>query len=365
MRGKEVTTSPSRKRPWELHAIVCLSLIAVGASVATGYLRLRSSETEHLLFMVGMTFSLIGLFRGSQIAWWASTIAFAILAVAMSYATWELINRFGFVAHRSFFEAYLVSGICLATFGLLLSVRLRKAFPPRAEPLVADLPAFHAILKIMAPIVFLIAAAFSLMMPILFGSGRRNHSERNVCTSLKTISSAEADFRANDRDWNRVNDFWTGDVQGLYAIVPPRVEASPFGLPEPQSDGKTAVKLIEYSIALADGHPVNGFYPPIPDEACPKATAWYAALRADRSASPPETYGIRNTSRFGFIAYSDDYIAGLQCTFIVNEYNTIYRQKLGRSLLASRKRPPGPPSDPAFRDWPAEDELKARWGKLD
>lgn len=357
MRGDKVTSpEPSRKRPWELHAIVCIFLIAIGASVSAGYLRFHSPETEHLVFMAGMTFSLIGLFRGSQIAWWASSTAFALLAIMMSYATWELINRFGFVAHRSFFEAYLVSGVCLATFGMLLSLRLRKAFPPRAEPLVADLPAFHVVLKILAPIVFLVAAAFSLTLPILFG-GRRFHGERNVSTSLKTLSSAEADFRANDRDWNHVNDFWTGDVQGLYAVVPLK------GAPPP--DGTSAVKLIEYSIALADGHPVNGFYPPLPDEPYPKGTAWFAALRADRSASPPETYGIRNTSRFGFIAYSDDYIAGMQYAFIVNEYNTIFRQRLDRSLLASRKRPPGPPSDPAFRDWPTDDDLKARWGKLD
>ena len=50
-------------------------------------------------------------------------------------------------------------------------------------------------------------------------SSRRASNERNAATSLKTLSSAEADFRANDRDWNHVNDFWTGDEKGLYTMT--------------------------------------------------------------------------------------------------------------------------------------------------
>jgi len=36
---------------------------------------------------------------------------------------------------------------------------------------------------------------------------------------MRSLSSAEADFRANDRDWNHVNDFWTGNVQQLYDMT--------------------------------------------------------------------------------------------------------------------------------------------------
>jgi len=41
-------------------------------------------------------------------------------------------------------------------------------------------------------------------------SSRRASNERIASTTLKTFTSAEADFRANDRDMNHVNDFWTG-----------------------------------------------------------------------------------------------------------------------------------------------------------
>jgi hypothetical protein len=38
--------------------------------------------------------------------------------------------------------------------------------------------------------------------------------------SLKSLSSAEHDFRACDPDWNRVNDFWTADIKDLYTLKP-------------------------------------------------------------------------------------------------------------------------------------------------
>ena len=64
---------------------------------------------------------------------------------------------------------------------------------------------------------------------------------RNASTSLKTIASAQADFRANDRDWNHVNDYWRSDLAGLYAA-------------EPQGH---ALKLIELSVAGADDRPTT------------------------------------------------------------------------------------------------------------
>jgi hypothetical protein len=43
-------------------------------------------------------------------------------------------------------------------------------------------------------------------------------SERCASISLKTLTVAEPDFRANDRDWCHVDDFWTADVRGLYTM---------------------------------------------------------------------------------------------------------------------------------------------------
>lgn len=46
----------------------------------------------------------------------------------------------------------------------------------------------------------------------------RELSERAASDSLNTLSTAEADFRACDRDWNHVNDSW-GGVGFLYTMT--------------------------------------------------------------------------------------------------------------------------------------------------
>ena len=35
------------------------------------------------------------------------------------------------------------------------------------------------------------------------------------------LASAEADFRANDRDGKGKNDFWRNDIAGLFTVCPP------------------------------------------------------------------------------------------------------------------------------------------------
>src|SRR5215203_2691977 len=67
-------------------------------------------------------------------------------------------------------------------------------------------------------VIAIIAVIAAIAIPGLLSS-QRAENERNASASLKTLSSAEADFRANDRDWNHVNDFWTGDVKGLYTMT--------------------------------------------------------------------------------------------------------------------------------------------------
>ena len=53
--------------------------------------------------------------------------------------------------------------------------------------------------------------------PMFVSSGSM---ERNSSASLKTIVTAQADFRANDRDGNGVADYWRGDIAGLYVLKP-------------------------------------------------------------------------------------------------------------------------------------------------
>src|SRR5437762_1996555 len=96
-----------------------------------------------------------------------------------------------------------------------------------------------------------------------FLSSRRASNERSASTALKTLSSAEADFRANDRDANGMNDFWTGDISCLYSLT---------------INGRE-LRLIERSIAEADTCPIRGLCWPYR----PREGYFYAALEADDS----------------------------------------------------------------------------------
>lgn len=184
-------------------------------------------------------------------------------------------------------------------------------------------------------------------------TGQLASNERNGATTLRTFCSAEADFRANDRDGNLVNDFWTADVAGLYTCKDQK------GQP---------VKLIELSAALADAAPLEkgaagGKVPALSDFGvpAPKAGYWFRAMEKTNDVQPgellrvdtggePRMGKVHNTSRFGYCAYPAEYGATGVQTFIVSESNTIFwKDTQGEPVL----------------EWPTNAELQAEWKKLD
>jgi len=66
----------------------------------------------------------------------------------------------------------------------------------------------------------------------------RRFSERCASDSLRTLSAAEADFQAEDRDWGHVNDFWSTNVEGLYRMTGAEVL-------QPGTEG--AIRVIEFT----------------------------------------------------------------------------------------------------------------------
>lgn len=129
---------------------------------------------------------------------------------------------------------------------------------------------------------------------------------RNASSTLKTISTAQADFRANDRDWNHENDYWRRDVAGLYAL---EVEGH-------------AIKLIEVSAACADDRAVTDI-----ERFCvkgPKAGFWYRALpHADEKTRGPD--------RFAACTFPVSIEAGRHGTYVISEDHTVLRKKLGHA----------------------------------
>ncbi len=169
----------------------------------------------------------------------------------------------------------------------------------------------------------------------------RASNERNASASLKTLATAEADFRANDRDENKIQDYWTGDVAGLWSI---------------EVKGRS-IALIDRAIAEADAAPLR----PLVPKPVPKAGYFFAALRVDRSTGTPVPYQVdtdesgrkvRSTSIFGFCAYPARYGVTGRSTFIINENNTVFR-------LDTQGKPP--------TEWPRDEFWEGgSWkGKLD
>ena len=156
----------------------------------------------------------------------------------------------------------------------------------------------------------------------LISSGWETSSAIN---SLKSITSAQADFRANDRDSNKINDFWRADIAGLYASKGP--------------DGQP-LKLIELSVAAADDRAVTALKPHA--EKAPRSSYWFCALRyAD------EAKEVDAASRFAACAYPANQIG--KSMFLVTELNIIYRK----------------PWEGKVPETCPEDPLKDGWTKLD
>jgi hypothetical protein len=182
-----------------------------------------------------------------------------------------------------------------------------------------------------AAVILLLAAA--VYLPRTLSSGPSG--ERSPSTTLKTISSAQADFRANDRDGDGVQQFWRGDIAGLNALVPQRGDPS----------SRVPIRLIELSVALADDRPIVSLS--AYGSGSPKAGYWMRALRhADEDPKAPDA-----KFRFAAVTFPSDYPKSGRFTYVIDENNTIYARDLGR---------PG-----GLDLYPTEEELKLQWKKVD
>ncbi len=184
--------------------------------------------------------------------------------------------------------------------------------------------------------IFVVAIVAAIAIPGLVAAGRASN-ERNASASLKTITTAQADFRANDRDGNLVSDFWTADVFALYGLIP--VPAGDSALPPDGTDGTRIIKLIEPSVAAADGLSRTGLYGNVTFGASivsgsPKAGYVCRAFGADESGTlgedtdGPGLYGTSHSrARYAFATMPETRSAGKQL-FIVNQDNTIWMYNL-------------------------------------
>src|SRR4051812_31971465 len=222
-------------------------------------------------------------------------------------------------------------------------------------------------------VIAIIAIIAAIAIPGLLSSQRASN-ERNASTSLKTLTSAEADFRANDRDGNLVNDFWTGDVKGLYTMTSAKVRGA---------RGETPIRLIELAVAAADLDatlvPAGGENLELAPFAArgPRAGYWFLALRADRAPDldagqrpyREDTGGAipmgkcHSMTKFGFVAVPASSWSG-KYLYLVNENNTIFRRAWQGDLWKDGSSSPTPESLPEEQqDFPDDNGLKSYWSR--
>jgi hypothetical protein len=137
------------------------------------------------------------------------------------------------------------------------------------------------------------------------------------------LAAAQQDFRVNDRDGNKKQDYWRGPLSGLYLLKDPRGER---------------VKLIEISLAGADveaGPEVEEFV-----TRTPKAGYLFKALRF-RGENPPDP------DRFAACALPETKSAGKNM-YIVSHQRILYQK----------------PSQPGGIDVYPDDPIKEGWQKV-
>lgn len=160
--------------------------------------------------------------------------------------------------------------------------------------------------------------------------GHHHHAGEgsNPAGTLKTITEAEQEFKRRSPIGDTAHQYWRGDVAGLYAL--------------PAGDG-LPLRLIELSTASADGSPKTDLNPYA--VASPKGGFRYRAIRhAD------EDPARLDPQRFAFCVYPESG-GNRRYLYIVDERRRIFRIRAE--------------GHPAVDVFPTDEELEAKWTKLD
>jgi prepilin-type N-terminal cleavage/methylation domain-containing protein len=185
-------------------------------------------------------------------------------------------------------------------------------------------------------VIVVIALIAAIAVPALL-SAQRTSNERSASTSMRTFTIALNDFRGNDRDGDRTQNYWIRDLYSLHALCPSTNGTTP---PTPSVD--TQIKLIDAALAAADGSgqdPVAGALPPSQTVGAwtPKATYVFRQfINYEGAGASTVAYGATtqgsigaygnawNYTKFGVMACPVSYTTGRK-VYIVCETGTIWQ----------------------------------------
>ncbi len=204
-------------------------------------------------------------------------------------------------------------------------------------------------------LIFLGSIIAAIVIPGMLAASRSSN-ERVALYRLKTLATAQEDFRANDRDGNQVNDYWVGDVSGLWRIVPLGADlAEP-----PEAKLELAIRLIEIPVAQADARPLDlATYIKAPwsgASPAPSGGYYYAALAKYEEGGVLRDFGtdtdgktwygpVHNLDRYAFVAYPAVPKSGGRFTYLITEAGVIWKKDTGGVP------PPACPGHPAQAGW--------------
>lgn len=210
-------------------------------------------------------------------------------------------------------------------------------------------------------VIAIIAVVAAIAIPNLLNA-QRSANERSAATSLKTFITANADYRANDRNNDLVQNFWCANPAGLYT--------------NQNAASGAEVKLIDRSLALADAdadQTGGGVFPPLGSSldgvpTSPKAGYWFEDFEISETGVPYDPDDDdHNPSRFGYMAWPDAYNSSGKLIFIINQDGVVFRTAAG--ALGSAYEVQGGSTQPNnMAAWPggvAGPLSTGLWSKLD
>ena len=217
-------------------------------------------------------------------------------------------------------------------------------------------------------VIAIIAIIAAIAIPGLLRA-RIASNERNASASLKSVVTAEENFRSNDLDRNQVNDYWTGNIAGLYCLQVaatdnPIAALNDIGVASADIDSGNAAAVafsnanVSYNSALLlTSSPKSGY-------------AYQALLKdAEDAVYAQSTDGgvsVHNFGNFGFAAVPVAWDSTGNHVFIVNEGASVFRRDFGPSTAAVFFGTPLQTFDGSNPfNYPSAAELSMNWGKVE
>lgn len=220
-------------------------------------------------------------------------------------------------------------------------------------------------------VIAIIAIIAAIAIPGLLRA-RIASNERNASASLKSVVTAEENFRSNDLDRNAINDYWTANIAGLYCLqVTATTNAiaalNDIGVASADIDASNAA-AVAFTNAQVTYAGVGGLLLAL----SPKAGYAYQALILDTQGAPyavdtGDTLGaVHNFGNFGFFATPVAWDSTGNQVFIVNEGASIFRRDFGTATLTVTFGTPLATFEGTTAcDYPTATNISASWGKVE